>query len=121
MIYVDPTQLSQVLMNLLKNAIHAMPDGGALTIKTDNSTPNRFDIMIKDTGHGIPLKVKEKIFEPLFSTKVTGTGLGLPVVKTLVEGHGGSIQVKSKKGVGTTFIVSLPRGNGVSEIEGLGD
>lgn len=107
-IHGDAEQLKTCLSNLAINAVHAMPEGGALTITL---RPQRSNVKIEviDTGHGIPPEAMEHIFEPYFSTKETGTGLGLALTKKLIEDHGGQITVISKVGVGTTFTATLPR------------
>jgi signal transduction histidine kinase len=103
----DPAQISIVFGNIIRNAFEAMPKGGRLSVTT-RSEGGWVRVAIKDTGTGISRADMGKIFEPLMSTKAGGTGLGLPVAKTLVEGHGGSIDVESAPGKGTTFTVKLP-------------
>ncbi len=102
--------MQQVFMNLLLNSMQAMPDGGVLcvAVKTDSQDHVRFDI--QDTGSGIPPEVLDHIFEPFYTTKGVGrgTGLGLAVVYSIVQRHGGRIEVKSEPGKGTTFSVILP-------------
>ncbi len=107
-IMADPDQLSQVFGNIILNAIQAMPEGGQLIIKSKTSRPDRIAISITDTGVGIPEENLEKIFEPLFTNKAKGIGLGMAITKTFVEGHGGSIEVQSKAGKGSIFTVNLP-------------
>jgi signal transduction histidine kinase len=109
-ILADPDQLVQVFGNIIRNAIQAMLEGGRLTVKSKVSRPGWVSVSISDTGVGIPPKDQKKLFEPLFTTKAKGIGLGLPVTKILVEGHGGTIEVKSKVGKGSTFTVILPMG-----------
>lgn len=109
-ILADPDQLGQVFGNIIRNAVQAMPEGGRLTVKSKVSRPGWVSVSISDTGVGIPPKDQKKLFEPLFTTKAKGIGLGLPVTKILVEGHGGTIEVKSKVGKGSTFTVILPMG-----------
>ena len=108
LILADPDQLSQVFGNIILNAIQAMPDGGQLVIKSSVPEPGWVAISFADTGVGIPDKAMTKIFEPLFTTKAKGIGLGLTIVKTLVEGHGGTIEAQSELGKGSTFTVKLP-------------
>ena len=105
----DPAQLNQVFVNVVVNAIQAMPAGGTLTIKTMRKQ-DRASIIVQDTGQGIEEENKDKIFLPFFSTKEVdeGTGLGLSVVYGIVNEHGGSIEVSSKKGHGSTFDIMLP-------------
>jgi len=110
-IMADPDQLVQVFGNIILNAIQAMPEGGLLSIKAKSPSPGRIAVSITDTGVGILEENLEKIFEPLFTTRAKGIGLGMAIAKTFVEGHGGSIQVQSEVGKGTTFTVKLPIGN----------
>uniref|UniRef100_UPI00405621F6 two-component system sensor histidine kinase NtrB n=1 Tax=Candidatus Electrothrix sp. TaxID=2170559 RepID=UPI00405621F6 len=104
---LDGDQLYQVLLNITFNAIHAMPEGGTLTVRTFASSEG-VSLAISDTGTGMsPEKVKQ-IFTPFFTDKNRGTGLGLAITKNIVEQHGGEIVVESEEGVGTTFTVTLP-------------
>jgi len=113
-ILADPDQLAQVFGNIILNAIQAMPDGGQLIVKTSevSGKPPRSEkwvaVSIADTGVGISEENLKKLFQPLFTTRAKGIGLGLALVKTLVEGHGGTIEVESEVGKGSTFTVSLP-------------
>lgn len=107
-ILVDPDQLSQVFDNIILNAIQAMPEGGKLVIKSSLPEPNWVAISFTDSGAGIPPEAMKRLFEPLFTTKAKGIGLGLPIVKALVEGHGGTIAVQSELGKGSIFTVKLP-------------
>jgi PAS domain S-box-containing protein len=107
-ILADPDQLGQVFGNIILNAVQAMPEGGQLLVKTKAPSPEWVAVSFADTGMGIPEENLDKLFEPLFTTKAKGIGLGLAVTKTLVEGHGGAIEVESEMGVGTTFTVRLP-------------
>ncbi|MGC8720199.1 MAG: sensor histidine kinase, partial [Thermodesulforhabdaceae bacterium] len=109
--YGDPGQIQQCLINLVFNAVEAMPDGGTLTIKSsyeDFRKQIRIDVI--DTGHGIPKELISQIFEPFFSTKGKdkGVGLGLSVVYGIIKEHRGSIYVVSEPGKGSDFIVRLP-------------
>jgi signal transduction histidine kinase len=109
----DPKQLLGVFENITKNAVEAMPEGGKLRVKSNtvrdaNEEPVQVEIAFADNGVGITEKDLERVFEPLFSTKEGGTGLGLPLAQALVEAHGGSITVKSRVGEGSTFTVLLP-------------
>ena len=108
-IVADSSQLNQVLVNLVVNAIQAMPNGGRLTIKTKSSN-NHISIIVEDTGIGMSDEVLKQIFIPFFTTKdiTEGTGLGLPVVHGIVSAHNGSIKVESKVDVGSKFEVVLP-------------
>ena len=105
----DPMQLQQAFMNLLLNAIDAMPDGGILTVKTSYDTAlNSAKIEISDTGKGMDKEVRDKIFQPFFTTKSKGTGLGLAITKQLIVQHGGDIHAESSIGKGTSFKIILP-------------
>jgi len=99
--------MKQVLLNIIKNAIAAMPDGGVLSISTCRKD-DRVLIQVKDTGFGISEDNMTKIFEPYFTTKDFGSGLGLTVVYKIIREHGGEIALDSKEGEGTTFTISLP-------------
>lgn len=110
---VDANQMKQVLLNLVHNALQAMPDGGELTILTETAARNKRDwvvISVMDTGIGIPQAEQARIFEPFYTTKGNkgGTGLGLSVTYGIVTDHGGQIEVESQLGVGAKFTVWLP-------------
>ncbi len=107
-ITADPDKLSQVFNNLVLNAVQAMPEGGQLIVRTEKEIPEWVKVSITDTGTGIPEKNLGRLFVPLFTTKTQGIGLGLTVVKNLVEEHGGTIGVISQVGTGSTFTVRLP-------------
>ncbi len=107
LLIVDPALMKRVFSNLITNALQAMPDGGRLTIRLSKQE-KRGLVSIQDTGRGIALKNRNKIFQPLFTTKAKGQGFGLPVCKRLVEVHEGSIHVKSRVGQGSTFTVEIP-------------
>ena len=104
---IDPTQMQQVLVNLVKNAMHAMTKGGTLTLQTGESADGVW-MSITDTGGGIPQEQINRIFEPFYTTKKTGTGLGLMIVQRIVRAHGGRIELESHVGRGTTFRIRLP-------------
>ncbi len=106
-VYVDSRQIGQVLQNMVTNAYQAMPGGGKLTISA-RAEKERVILSIIDTGCGISRENIKKLFEPLFTTKARGIGLGLTVCKNLVETNGGSIEVESKEGKGSTFTLFLP-------------
>jgi len=104
----DPMQLQQVFLNLMFNAIEAMPDGGALAVKTSyDMALNSVNIAIADTGKGIDQSMLDQIFQPFFTTKRKGSGLGLAVTRRLVEQHGGDVYVESTPEKGTVFNISL--------------
>ena len=101
-------QLQQVFLNLLLNAIEAMPKGGTLSLKTNhNPEKNTVEIEISDTGKGIANEMIDTIFQPFVTTKRKGTGLGLAITRRLIEQQGGTISVKSHPGQGTVFYLSL--------------
>jgi signal transduction histidine kinase len=101
--------LTQVLVNLVVNAVQAMPDGGTLTIKT-LADSGAVVLVVQDTGVGMDKKVCEQIFLPFFTTKDVdqGTGLGLSVVHGIISSHGGKINVHSRKGKGSRFEITFP-------------
>jgi two-component system, NtrC family, sensor kinase len=109
-IQADEVQMGQVLVNLITNAIQAMPKGGEVTIITKNQDKH-VSMIVKDNGSGMAKEVKEKIFEPFFTTKAAGqgTGLGLSVVQGIIDSHKGKISVASTPGKGSKFEVILPR------------
>jgi len=104
----DATQMQQVLVNLIKNAMQAMTKGGTLTLQTGED-PDGVWVSVADTGGGIPQEQINRIFEPFFTTKKTGTGLGLMIVQRIVRSHGGRLELESHADRGTTFRVWLPR------------
>ena len=104
---IDATQIQQVLVNLIKNAIHAMTKGGTLTLQTAEGAQGVW-VSVADTGGGIPQEQISRIFDPFFTTKKKGTGLGLMIVQRIVRAHGGRIELESQVGRGTVFRVWLP-------------
>ncbi len=107
-IMVDRQKITRVFLNIITNAIEAMPEGGTLTVTTKQSNSN-VELMFSDTGAGMTAEVMKQIWEPLFTTKSRGIGLGLPACKRIVEAHRGTISVESTPGKGSTFIVNLPK------------
>jgi PAS domain S-box-containing protein len=107
-ILADPDQLNQVFTNIILNAIQSMPEGGDLLVRSEVESPEWMTVSFTDSGIGIPKDSLPKIFEPLFTTKAKGIGLGLAVTKTLIEGQGGTIQAQSEVGKGSTFAVKMP-------------
>ena len=105
---LDHHQMRQVLVNLVKNAMQAMTKGGVLTLRTGEGADGVW-VSIEDTGGGIPQEQINRIFDPFYTTKKKGTGLGLMIVQRIVRAHGGRIELDSKLGRGTTFRVWLPR------------
>ena len=110
-LFVDPKQMVQVLRNLITNAHQAMPRGGQITIEA-GSEDGRVAVSVTDTGTGMSPETMERLFEPLFTTKAKGIGLGLAVSKHLVEANDGAITVRSEEGAGSTFTVLLPAADG---------
>jgi signal transduction histidine kinase len=109
MVEMDVPRIKQVFLNIINNAVYAMKDGGSLTIRTSEDA-GVARIAFEDTGPGIPAEILSRIFDPFFTTKpeVSGTGLGLSVSLGIVQSHGGTIEVQSQLGAGTTFTVTLP-------------
>jgi two-component system, sporulation sensor kinase E len=105
---IDAAQIKQVLVNLIKNAIQAMTKGGVLGVQTDASADGVY-LIVSDTGGGIPEEQINRIFEPFYTTKKKGTGLGLMIVQRIVRDHSGRIELESHVGQGTTFRIWLPR------------
>ena len=104
---LDPAQMKQVLVNVIKNAMQAMTKGGELTVQTGASSEGVW-LSIADTGCGIPQDQIKRIFEPFFTTKKKGSGLGLMIVQRIIRAHGGRIDLESRVGQGTTFRIWLP-------------
>ena len=107
LVEADPEQLQQVLINLVLNAIQAMPKGGTITLGAAVHG-DHFMIRVSDQGSGIPESELDKIFDPFYTTKPSGTGLGLAVVHQIVEQHGGKIRAMRNAGGGMTFSIALP-------------
>jgi signal transduction histidine kinase len=111
-IELDAKQIQQVILNLVLNAIQAMPDGGILLISTRLHTVSDgkefVQVQVKDTGQGIPMELLSKVFTPFFTTRHTGTGLGLPISQKIIHQHQGKIEVQSSPGKGTCFTILLP-------------
>lgn len=117
---IDKDQISRVIQNIVLNASHSMPDGGTINITcenlqtlSDNDLPLPYDskfikITVEDDGLGIPADVLDRIFDPYFTTKQEGSGLGLAVTHSIITKHGGHISVESEQGQGTTFTIYLP-------------
>jgi len=106
-ISVDPKQMRQVLINVVKNAMEAMPEGGDLSVTTQLQGDN-IELRIMDTGKGITLEDLKTIFDPFFTTKIKGTGLGLAISRKIVEDHEGRVSVESTSGDGTVCSITLP-------------
>jgi two-component system sensor histidine kinase HydH len=134
-INADAEQLKQVFINLALNAVQAMPDGGRLTVRTrrphapvemglSESTPrysaDQVEVRFADTGAGIPEEALDRIFIPFYTTKTKGTGLGLAISQRIVKGHGGTIEVQSRVGEGTEFILRFPSASALDTAGRLG-
>jgi signal transduction histidine kinase len=104
---VDAEKMKRVCVNIIRNAIDAMPNGGTLTI-TSKESDDKSEIVFADTGVGMSKEVLEKLWTPFLTTKAQGMGLGLPICKRIVEAHGGKISVESMADKGTTFTISVP-------------
>jgi two-component system sensor histidine kinase AtoS len=106
-VFVDRTLVARSLANIIENSLHAMPGTGMLTV--DASADDRYvTLRVHDTGVGMDEDALSRVFEPYFSTKTTGTGLGLPIARRNIELSGGQIEIDSGKGRGTTAVVRLP-------------
>src|SRR2546428_3310782 len=131
----DAEQLKQVFINLALNAVQAMPDGGRLTVRSrrpkqpielglSDASPryaaDQVEVRFADTGAGIPEEAKDRIFIPFYTTKSKGTGLGLAISQRIVKAHGGSIEVQSRLGEGSEFILRFPSANAVDAAGRLG-
>jgi signal transduction histidine kinase len=104
----DPDQIEQVLLNLVQNAVDAMPRGGLVTIRVDGTADGR-TISVADSGRGVPKRLRDHVFEPFFTTKPPGkgSGLGLAICREVARAHGGDLRMDSKEGVGTTVTLSV--------------
>jgi signal transduction histidine kinase len=111
-IWIDPRQFEEVMVNLFVNACEAMPNGGSIVIGEEEGTTESMGgvviVRVSDDGPGIPQSVQDKLFQPFFSTKEEGTGLGLNIAARVLEEHGGRLAVESQEGEGATFIITLP-------------
>jgi two-component system, NtrC family, sensor histidine kinase HydH len=103
----DPEQIKQVLLNLIKNASEAMPEGGTIRVATTSEEDQVF-VEVSDTGTGIPPQSINELFRPFFTTKKGGTGLGLAVSYKLIQDHNGDIKIKSEPDQGTVVTIQIP-------------
>jgi len=106
-VLVDRTLVARALANVIENALHAMPGTGRIEVDASRDATH-VTVAVRDTGVGMDADALARVFEPYFSTKATGTGLGLPIAKRNIELSGGSIEVESTKGAGTRVRISLP-------------
>ncbi len=122
-VWIDREQMKQVFMNLILNAIQAMREGGSIFISTrlisrdEAGLSGQFvQVEVRDTGIGIPAENLDHIFDPFFTSKDEGSGLGLSISHQIVQEHGGYVTVESKLDVGTTFFVNLPTGKPIRQL-----
>jgi two-component system sensor histidine kinase PilS (NtrC family) len=119
--HVDPQQFRQTLWNLCINAVQSMPDGGELRVGScglfDHGQASWLQIWVADTGCGIADEHLPHIFEPFYSTKPEGSGLGLALVYRVLQDHGGQVEVRTRPGEGTAFTLTLPAGPVAVELE----
>ena len=122
-VWIDREQMKQVFMNLILNAIQAMREGGSIFLSTrlnsrnDARHPGQFvQVEVRDTGAGIPTENLDHIFDPFFTSKDEGSGLGLSISHQIVQEHGGYVTVESKVDVGTTFCINLPIGKPIRQL-----
>ena len=106
-LFIDPELIKTCIFNSILNAFQAMPEGGDLTVST-NVSNGKASIIIQDTGIGVPKENLSRLFEPFFSTKSAGLGLGLAMTRRVVEEHGGKVDFQSLEGKGSTIAISLP-------------
>jgi signal transduction histidine kinase len=112
---IDESSMRGALMNLILNAIEAMTQGGTLSINLDQ-TDETLRLEIADTGPGIGKEEAKNIFEPFYTTKAQGLGLGMPYAKKIIEQHGGTVSLNTRIGEGTTICISLPVGQEVDNV-----
>jgi signal transduction histidine kinase len=105
---VQRAQLEECFLNVMQNAVEAMPEGGTLTVQSEYAGGGQIEVQIADTGHGIAPSLLPQIFDAFTTTKTGGTGLGLAIVKNVVETYGGKVMVKSEIGKGSVFTFTLP-------------
>ncbi|MDA1191995.1 MAG: HAMP domain-containing sensor histidine kinase, partial [Candidatus Poribacteria bacterium] len=118
-VFGNANQLEQVFLNLLLNALDAMPEGGTITVRT-TCDDHAAQIRIVDTGVGIPRAIMDRLFEPFNTSKETGIGLGLSIVRRIIRDHQGQIRVQSEPGNGTTFIIDLTLATPDESAQGTG-
>ena len=108
-VLADPEQIEQVFLNLILNGLESLEESGQVVIRASELATGFIAVKIEDNGCGISKEQKEQLFDPFYTTKSSGTGLGMSIVHQIVSDHKGHIDVKSKEGKGTTFIVHLPK------------
>ncbi len=111
-LYADSNQIRQVLWNVIKNSVESLPDNRPgvvwVTIGRAEASDHRIRFVIRDNGRGMSREVKDRVFDPFYTTKQGGTGLGMAIVYQIIHAHGGTVEVESESGVGTTFTIVLP-------------
>jgi signal transduction histidine kinase len=107
MVYGVANRLQQAILNLVLNAIQAMPEGGTVTLRVD-SYAEMVRLAVSDTGPGLPQELADQLFDTRVTTKEEGSGLGLPLVRLIAESHGGGVWYRSKPGEGASFMMVLP-------------
>lgn len=107
MVNWDRNQIQQVIMNLMQNSIDAITEAGEITFKIKEFN-NRINIKIRDNGSGIPEHIQNKIFNLYYTTKASGTGIGLSIIQRIIFEHNGTLEFESEENIGTTFIIRLP-------------
>ena len=108
LVFVDKGQIQQALLNLVLNALGAMPNGGELSIQSSVNSLNRAEILVRDTGTGIPEDLREQIFDSFLTARTDGTGLGLTISKRILRSHDGDLELLESGENGTVFKLTLP-------------
>lgn len=111
-VWLDQDRITQALLNLYINAIQAMEEGGKLEVSIDTTSKGDARIQVADNGPGLPTDVLKRVFDPYYTTKSRGAGLGLAIVQKIVEAHGGGVEASSAPGKGAVFLLTLPLGDG---------
>ena len=108
LVFVDKGQIQQAILNLILNALGAMPEGGHLTLETSIEKNKQVHVLVKDSGTGIPEELKSQIFDSFLTARVGGTGLGLTISKRILRAHDGDLELLESTPEGTVFKLSLP-------------
>jgi two-component system sporulation sensor kinase A len=108
LVFVDKGQIQQALLNLILNALVAMPNGGELTIEVVEPFDRKVSVLVKDTGQGIPQEFKDRIFDSFLTARSDGTGLGLTISKRILRAHDGDLELLDSGPMGTVFRMTLP-------------
>jgi signal transduction histidine kinase len=107
-VWGDAFRLSEVFTNLVQNALQAAPSDGFVEVRIGHGAGDRVRVAVRNTGSGIPLELRDRIFQPFFTTKSKGTGLGLAIARQIIDAHRGTLEVHSDGVAETTFVVELP-------------